>query len=62
MNSTEYLERRAFYAGFSSGLCACIDGEITPAARHAEWRKFLAEPLQYELPLEEAPDEQNAKV
>ena len=71
MNNTEYLERRAFNAGFRAGFNANhelqgprsipIHREIYAEHLWKAIKEFQDTPFQFELPLG-GPHEQNAKV
>lgn len=72
MTTTEYLERRAFNAGFRAGFKANhelqgsraipIHKEIFTEHLHKALKEFQDTPFQIELPLEGGPNEQNARI
>jgi len=79
MTTTEYLERRAFRAGWNRGrysaladsLCSKTINSLmqggfldTPGCdiQDEDWKKYSTQPIQFELDLKEAPDEQNDRL
>ena len=66
MTTTEYLERRAFNAGYMRGRHDAMSlswdpSRYTTDIKAQHWEEYRSQPVQFELPLEE-PHEQNGKV
>ena len=62
MTTMEYLERRAFNAGYEMGRYHCTSREMfmpySLEPRDKSWEEYRSQPVQLELPLEEAPNEE----
>ena len=61
MTTTEYLERRAFNAGYVRGRYQALGPQFDPVSgeqhRDHAWEEYRSQPVQLELPLE-APNDQ----